>query len=296
MSGFFKKLFNRITGKKDESAQTGEQVALPAPEVDIASAAEELPAPDIVETVGVEEVGVEEVGGAEPAPTAASAAKPAKPKVPAKPAAKAKPAKPTPVKVSRQKQAPAPKVVEPSVVAEPKPVPVPLPVPPRKPPKAKSAGPVVGVIDAPKAIAPVIVPPEPKPEPPRVVGKLVKAAPVPVPVQPEEPQKKGWLSRLKVGLSKSSKSITGSITTIFAKRKLNAETLQELEDTLIQADLGLPVAERIIKAVSRSCQGAEACGSAVQFWRGEAVCGARCRGQWIGQDHHHRKAGSNCRG
>jgi fused signal recognition particle receptor len=61
----------------------------------------------------------------------------------------------------------------------------------------------------------------------------------------------GWLSRLKSGLSKSSKSLTGSITAIFTKRKLDADTLQDLEDTLIQADLGVTVAERIIKAVSQ---------------------------------------------
>jgi fused signal recognition particle receptor len=51
-------------------------------------------------------------------------------------------------------------------------------------------------------------------------------------------------------LSKSSKSITGSISAIFTKRKLDAKTLEELEDVLIQADLGLPMTERVIKAVS----------------------------------------------
>ncbi len=57
-------------------------------------------------------------------------------------------------------------------------------------------------------------------------------------------------SRLTKGLSKSSKSITSSITSIFTKRKLDASTLEELEDVLIQADLGVAVSERIIKAVS----------------------------------------------
>ncbi len=51
-------------------------------------------------------------------------------------------------------------------------------------------------------------------------------------------------------MSKSSKSITGSITSIFTKRKLDRDTLQDLEDVLLQADLGLPMAERIVKAVS----------------------------------------------
>jgi fused signal recognition particle receptor len=73
---------------------------------------------------------------------------------------------------------------------------------------------------------------------------------VAVPEPAPAPAKKGWLSRLTEGLSKSSKSITSSITSIFTKRKLDTATLEELEDVLIQADLGVTVAERIIKAVS----------------------------------------------
>ena len=76
-------------------------------------------------------------------------------------------------------------------------------------------------------------------------------SPLPPPAALEEPaQRKGWLSRLKQGLSKSSKSITGSITAIFLKRKLDKETLQDLEDVLLQADLGLPMAGRIVEAVA----------------------------------------------
>ncbi len=67
---------------------------------------------------------------------------------------------------------------------------------------------------------------------------------------PAVPQSGGWFSRLRTGLSKSSRSLTGSITSIFTKRKLDKDTLQDLEDTLVQADLGLPVAERIIAQVS----------------------------------------------
>jgi fused signal recognition particle receptor len=79
--------------------------------------------------------------------------------------------------------------------------------------------------------------PEPEPEP---------AAP---PVAEPEPSR-GWFSRLSEGLSKSSRSITGSITSIFTKKKLDKATLQDLEDVLLQADLGLPMAERIVKEVS----------------------------------------------
>jgi fused signal recognition particle receptor len=89
------------------------------------------------------------------------------------------------------------------------------------------------------------LPVEVTPPPPAPVE--IEQPPLP---QREAPERKGWFARLKDGLSKSSKSITGSITAIFTKRKLDARTLEELEDVLIQADLGLPMTERIVKAVS----------------------------------------------
>lgn len=67
---------------------------------------------------------------------------------------------------------------------------------------------------------------------------------------PEQEGSGGLFSRLSEGLSKSSRSITGSISAIFTKRKLDKATLQELEDVLLQADLGLPMAERIVKEVA----------------------------------------------
>lgn len=78
---------------------------------------------------------------------------------------------------------------------------------------------------------------------------VVEPEPVAAP-QPEPERKGGWFSRLSEGLSKSSRSITGSITSIFTKKKLDKATLQDLEDVLLQADLGLPMAERIVAQVS----------------------------------------------
>ncbi|CAN5381705.1 signal recognition particle-docking protein FtsY [soil metagenome] len=60
----------------------------------------------------------------------------------------------------------------------------------------------------------------------------------------------GWLNRLKLGLSKSSKALGDSITGIFTKRRLDTATLEDLEDVLIQADLGPAMANRVVKAVS----------------------------------------------
>jgi fused signal recognition particle receptor len=62
--------------------------------------------------------------------------------------------------------------------------------------------------------------------------------------------KRSWLERLKFGLSRSSITIGRGIADIFAKRKLDAASLDELEDVLIQADLGLAAATRIREAVA----------------------------------------------
>ncbi len=56
----------------------------------------------------------------------------------------------------------------------------------------------------------------------------------------------GFLSRLKEGLSRSTQKLTGGISAVLTKRKLDDAGLEELEDLLIGADLGPEVAARII--------------------------------------------------
>jgi fused signal recognition particle receptor len=91
---------------------------------------------------------------------------------------------------------------------------------------------------------------EPETAPPRSPVKQREATPSPQ-AEREEPQPRGgWFSRLKEGLAKSSRSLTGSITSIFTKRKLDSATLEELEDVLIQADLGVAMTTRIVTAVA----------------------------------------------
>lgn len=58
-------------------------------------------------------------------------------------------------------------------------------------------------------------------------------------------QKQSWFSRLKSGLSKSSTKLADGISGIFTKRKLDDEAIEELEDLLIQSDLGVAMAMRI---------------------------------------------------
>ena len=63
--------------------------------------------------------------------------------------------------------------------------------------------------------------------------------------------KLSWFQRLKAGLTKTSSKLTEGITSVFTKRKLDADTLQDFEDLLIQADLGVETAMRITEAVAK---------------------------------------------
>jgi fused signal recognition particle receptor len=68
---------------------------------------------------------------------------------------------------------------------------------------------------------------------------------------PAQSAKPSWWTRLSLGLSRSSQAIGSGLTEIFSKRKLDASMLQDLEDVLIRADLGLAAATRIKDEVGR---------------------------------------------
>ena len=67
----------------------------------------------------------------------------------------------------------------------------------------------------------------------------------------------GFLGRLRSGLSRSTEKLSGSITGLFTKRKLDDAALEELEETLIAADLGVAAAGRIVAAFRRTRFGRE---------------------------------------
>ncbi len=79
-----------------------------------------------------------------------------------------------------------------------------------------------------------------------------------------EEKKKNWFQRLKSGLSKSSESLTSGITGIFTRRKLDDETLEELEDLLITTDLGVAAAARICLALAKDRYDKEISGEEVR--------------------------------
>jgi fused signal recognition particle receptor len=72
-----------------------------------------------------------------------------------------------------------------------------------------------------------------------------------------EGQKAGWFARLKAGLSRSSGSLTEQIAGVVTRRRLDAETLEELEEALITADLGVETSAVLVKAVARDRFGKE---------------------------------------
>jgi fused signal recognition particle receptor len=64
--------------------------------------------------------------------------------------------------------------------------------------------------------------------------------------------KRGWLARLRDGLSRSSTKLTTGIVGIFAKRKLDDAALQELEELLIAGDLGPATAARLTAGLAKT--------------------------------------------
>ena len=61
----------------------------------------------------------------------------------------------------------------------------------------------------------------------------------------------GWLAKLGRGLKKSSQKISGGISDIFTKKRIDAETLTELEDLLISADMGVKASAKIAAAFGK---------------------------------------------
>jgi fused signal recognition particle receptor len=65
-------------------------------------------------------------------------------------------------------------------------------------------------------------------------------------------QKKGWLARLRAGLSRTSSRLSDGITGIFSGRKLDDAALEDLEDLLITSDLGVETAAKLSEELART--------------------------------------------
>ncbi|MDQ8023611.1 MAG: signal recognition particle-docking protein FtsY [Moraxellaceae bacterium] len=76
---------------------------------------------------------------------------------------------------------------------------------------------------APATPAPVATPPTPTPA---------------APAAPATPARSSWMDRLKAGLSRTRDQI-GSLGSLFSRRKIDEDLLEELESTLLMADCGV---------------------------------------------------------
>lgn len=59
--------------------------------------------------------------------------------------------------------------------------------------------------------------------------------------------KKGWFQRLSQGLSRSSKQMTDQVVSAFVKEPLSEASLEQLEEHLLESDLGPAAAARIVE-------------------------------------------------
>jgi fused signal recognition particle receptor len=73
----------------------------------------------------------------------------------------------------------------------------------------------------------------------------------------EAPPPPTFFERLKEGLSRSTAGLSDNIAGIFTKRKLDAQSIAELEEALIKADMGIALAAKLSRAVGEGRYGVE---------------------------------------
>jgi len=89
----------------------------------------------------------------------------------------------------------------------------------------------------------------------------------------DQPKRSGWLQRLTEGLSRSSRQMSEQVVAVFTKRPLDQAMLDELEEMLIEADLGPSAAARIAEAFGQARFGREATETEVKESLAEAIAG-----------------------
>ncbi len=83
-------------------------------------------------------------------------------------------------------------------------------------------------------------------------GAAMPEAAAPAPVAPEQESRPGFFERLKRGLSKTHANLIGRIDTlVLGKKQIDGETLEELEEILITADIGVATAVELIRTLEQ---------------------------------------------
>ncbi|WP_374494303.1 signal recognition particle-docking protein FtsY [Zoogloea sp.] len=98
--------------------------------------------------------------------------------------------------------------------------------------------------------------PAPEPEAPASAHapEIPAAAEIPVAAPatsaPEPEKKRSWMDRLRAGLSRTREQIgggLGGLTSLFSRRKIDEDLLEELETTLLMADCGVEATQHLLK-------------------------------------------------
>ncbi|WP_379944810.1 signal recognition particle-docking protein FtsY [Marinobacter sp. LM1] len=137
--------------------------------------------------------------------------------------------------------------------------PRPKPVPQRKPEVARGPAPVPAEPEAETE-----VPPEPAAEAtePEAAQPAVEPAPAPEPVPAREPEverepetRVSVFERIKQGLGKTRASLTGGLADLFSVgKKIDEDLLEEIETTLLMADVGVTATSEIIDALTEKLE------------------------------------------
>jgi fused signal recognition particle receptor len=86
-------------------------------------------------------------------------------------------------------------------------------------------------------------------------------------------RREGWYQRLRSGLSRSSDRLKESIASIVTRRRLDAESLEELEEALITADLGVATAGDLVAELGRTRFGKEVSEQEIRGALAESIAG-----------------------
>jgi fused signal recognition particle receptor len=233
--------------------------AEPAPEP---PAPESPPGESLPEELPADEAPAEEP---EPAPqeVATPPTEPEPEEIPVPAPAEPEIAPPPPEKVPAEPVQPEPQPIPPEIPSSPVP---PTPEIPPAPPEPSSelreeGGETRAEPDENAELPSPVAPPgitEPKVE--AKGGKVTVARKVEQKAEPQkapEPAvpKRSWFQRMREGLARSSRELSGNIAGVFTRRKLDEDTLQDLEDVLIRADLGVETALRVTDSLAASRYG-----------------------------------------
>ncbi|MEE9147286.1 MAG: signal recognition particle receptor subunit alpha, partial [Candidatus Tectomicrobia bacterium] len=84
---------------------------------------------------------------------------------------------------------------------------------------------------------------------------------------------RGLFGRLRAGLQKTRQALRQNLESVFSRQRIDAETLEDLEEVLIMADLGVQVTHKVLQEVTNRVK--EKTIDAADGWRDGVVATIR---------------------